>query len=88
MKKSIVTLLLCGVMVLGLAGCGDPGAKDAEKDFQQSQECPIFSTLLCCLNKCNHIQWQCHNPLFAHTYVAIHKFVSIRYIFVIFHQPF
>lgn len=38
MKESVVTLLLCGVMVLGLAGCGDPGAKDAEKDFQQSQE--------------------------------------------------
>ena len=25
-------------MVLAMAGCGDPGAKDAEKDFQQSQE--------------------------------------------------
>ena len=37
-KKSVVTLLLCGAMVLAMAGCGGPGAKDAEKDFQQSQE--------------------------------------------------
>lgn len=38
MKKSVVTFLLCGAMVLGLAGCGNPGAEDTEKDFQQSQE--------------------------------------------------
>lgn len=38
MKKSVVTLLLCGAMVLAMAGCGNSDAGDAEKDFQQSQE--------------------------------------------------
>lgn len=37
-KKSVVTLLLCGAMVLAMAGCGNSGAGDAEKDLQQSQE--------------------------------------------------
>jgi len=38
MKKTIFTILLCGVMVLGITGCGEDKAKEAEKDSQETYE--------------------------------------------------
>lgn len=38
MKKTILTILLCGVMVLGITGCGKDEMKNAEKDLQETQE--------------------------------------------------
>ena len=38
MKKTILTILLCGVMVLGLTGCGKSSVENAKKDLQESQE--------------------------------------------------
>ena len=38
MKKMLFTILLCGVMVLGLTGCGKSSVDDAKKDLQESQE--------------------------------------------------
>ena len=47
-----------------------------------------FPYLINFLNKRNHIQRQRNNSLLAHAYIAIRKFVSVRYIFVILHKPF
>ena len=38
MKKTLFAILLCGVMVLGLTGCGKSSVDDAKKDLQESQE--------------------------------------------------
>ena len=38
MKKTLFAILLCGVMVLGLTGCGKSNVDDAKKDLQESQE--------------------------------------------------
>lgn len=38
MKKILFAILLCGVMVLGLTGCGKSSVDDAKKDLQESQE--------------------------------------------------
>ena len=38
MKKTLFAILLCGVMVLGLTGCGKSSLDDAKKDLQESQE--------------------------------------------------
>lgn len=38
MKKTFLTILLCGVMVLSLTGCGKSSVEDAKKDLQESQE--------------------------------------------------
>ena len=38
MKKALIAILLCGVMVLGLTGCGKSSVDDAKKDLQESQE--------------------------------------------------
>ena len=32
MKKTFLTILLCGVMVLSLTGCGKSSVEDAKKD--------------------------------------------------------
>ena len=37
-KKTLFAILLCGVMVLGLTGCGKSSVDDAKKDLQESQE--------------------------------------------------
>lgn len=37
MKKTLFAILLCGVMVLGLTGCGKSSVDDAKKDLQESQ---------------------------------------------------
>ena len=37
MKKTLFAILLCGVMVLGLTGCGKSSVEDAKKDLQESQ---------------------------------------------------
>ena len=38
MKKTLLAILLCGVMVLGLTGCGKSSVEDAKNDLQESQE--------------------------------------------------
>ena len=38
MKKTLFAILVCGVMVLGLTGCGNSSVEDAKKDLQESQE--------------------------------------------------
>ncbi len=38
MKKKILTILVCGVMVLSLTGCGKSSVEDAKKELQESQE--------------------------------------------------
>ena len=38
MKKTLFAILLCGVMVLGLTGCGKSSVDDAKKNLQESQE--------------------------------------------------
>ena len=38
MKKTLFAILLCGVMALGLTGCGKSSLDDAKKDLQESQE--------------------------------------------------
>lgn len=38
MKKTILAILMCGVMILGLTGCGKSDLEDAKKDLQESQE--------------------------------------------------
>lgn len=38
MKKTLFAILLCGVMVLGLTGCGKSSVDYAKKDLQESQE--------------------------------------------------
>ena len=38
MKKTLFAILLCGVMALGLTGCGKSSVEDAKKDLQESQE--------------------------------------------------
>lgn len=38
MKKRILTILLCGMMLLGMTGCGKDEVKNAEKDLQETQE--------------------------------------------------
>ena len=37
MKKTLFAILLCGVIVLGLTGCGKSSVEDAKKDLQESQ---------------------------------------------------
>ena len=37
-KKTLFAILLCGIMVLGLTGCGESSVDDAKKDLQESQE--------------------------------------------------
>ena len=38
MKKMLFAILLCGVIVLGLTGCGKSSVEDAKNDLQESQE--------------------------------------------------
>lgn len=38
MKKKLFAILLCGVMVLGLAGCGKDKVEEAKKNLQETQE--------------------------------------------------
>ena len=38
MRKILFAILLCGVMALGLTGCGKSSVDDAKKDLQESQE--------------------------------------------------
>ena len=38
MKKKILIILLCGVMILSLTGCGKNKMEEAKKDLQESQE--------------------------------------------------
>ena len=38
MKKSLFVILLCGVIILGLTGCGKSSVEDAKKDLQESQK--------------------------------------------------
>ena len=38
MKRKLFAILLCGVMILGLTGCGKSSVEDAKKDLQESQE--------------------------------------------------
>ena len=38
MRKILFAILLCGVMALGLTGCGKSSVEDAKKDLQESQE--------------------------------------------------
>lgn len=38
MKKTILAILVCGFMVLGLTGCGKSDLEEAEKDLQETQE--------------------------------------------------
>lgn len=38
MKKIILTILLCGVMILGITGCSKDSLKEAEKNLQETQE--------------------------------------------------
>lgn len=37
MKKKLV-ILICGIMVLNLTGCGKSDLEDAKKDLQETQE--------------------------------------------------
>ena len=38
MKKTILAILMCWVMVLGVTGCGKSDIEEAKKDLQESQE--------------------------------------------------
>ena len=38
MKKTLFAILLCGIIVLGLTGCGKSSVEDAKKDLQESQK--------------------------------------------------
>lgn len=38
MKKTILTILLCSVIILGLTGCGENKVDQAKKDLQETQE--------------------------------------------------
>ena len=38
MKKTILAILMCGVMVLGVTGCGKSDIEETKKDLQESQE--------------------------------------------------
>lgn len=38
MKKILCTILICGIIVSGLTGCGKSSVEDAKKDLQESQE--------------------------------------------------
>ena len=38
MKRKLFVILLCSVMILGLAGCGKSNVDDAKKDLKDSQE--------------------------------------------------
>lgn len=38
MEKTLFAILLCGVIVLGLTGCGKSSVEDAKKDLQESQK--------------------------------------------------
>lgn len=38
MKNKILTILLCGVMILGITGCGKDEVRQAEKDLQETKE--------------------------------------------------
>jgi len=38
MKKILLAILLCGVMVLGITGCGKDEVENAEKNLQETQE--------------------------------------------------
>lgn len=38
MKKIMLTILLCGVMILGITGCGKSDVDDAKEDLQKTQE--------------------------------------------------
>ena len=35
MRKTLFAILLCGVMALGLTGCGKSSVEDAKKDLQE-----------------------------------------------------
>ena len=39
MKKTILTILLCGVMVLGLTGCIKENNDDDKKSYENNVEC-------------------------------------------------
>ena len=34
-----------------------------------------------------HIDWQSYNSVFSHSDVPVNKLISLRYIFVVLHQP-
>lgn len=38
MKKTIITILLCSIITLGLTGCGENKVDQAKKDLQETQE--------------------------------------------------
>lgn len=38
MKKIVLAILMCAVMVLGVTGCGKSDIEEAKKDLQESQE--------------------------------------------------
>ena len=38
MRKTLFAILLCGVMALGLTGCGKSSVEDAKKDLKESYE--------------------------------------------------
>ncbi len=38
MKKTMLAILICGVMVLGLSGCGKSSLENDKKNLQESQE--------------------------------------------------
>lgn len=38
MKRTMLTILLCGVLISGVAGCGKNDLKDSEKGFQKAEE--------------------------------------------------
>ena len=38
MKKKLFVILICGVIVLGLTGCGESKVDDAKKDLEESYE--------------------------------------------------
>ena len=38
MKKVILIILLCGVMVLGMAGCGNSDLEESKKELEETQE--------------------------------------------------
>ena len=44
MKKTILTILLCGVLVLTMTGCGKSNVEESKKDLEESQEKYGFTT--------------------------------------------
>ena len=38
MKKTMLTILICGVMILGVTGCGKSDLEEAKKDLQETEE--------------------------------------------------